>query len=340
MEENNPVISIIVPVYNVATYLRECLDSILSQTFSSWECILVDDGSTDESPVICDEYVAKDSRFRVIHKQNGGLSRARNSALQVASGQYIGFVDSDDWIEPEMYERLYSLIMEHNAEISQVGYWKEYKGRRSTRHIVSNVRIIDGAQAMKDTSFGKMPNFCWNKLQQRSVISCGFPEGRNYEDIYVYGRWLKGVKKLVSDPQPMYHYRMRKGSIAHESSAKNRLDFFNSCIDRSEMMRDLLKESKGDKTDSIINAYINKAAVDSSKIIARRVKDEEVRNNSIKRIVLELRQYPLPSIKYINPKTWWRAWLLRHTPGFFSQLMRGVFKLDIDTKHRVAQMYE
>lgn len=142
---HNTIISIIVPVYNVELYLRQCLDSILSQTFKDWECILIDDGSTDSSPSICDEYVSRDSRFKVAHKINEGLSSARNEALKLAKGEYIGFVDSDDWIEPEMYEVLYSNIKEYNADISMVGYRMEFRGRHSTKHTVnqkkSNQRI-------------------------------------------------------------------------------------------------------------------------------------------------------------------------------------------------------
>lgn len=107
-----PKFSIIVPVYNVAPYLRECLDSVLAQTFADWECLCVDDGSTDESGVILDEYAAKDSRFRVFHKENGGVSSARNLALDNVQGEYVAFVDGDDWILPDWFETIASLISE------------------------------------------------------------------------------------------------------------------------------------------------------------------------------------------------------------------------------------
>ena len=114
---NNPKISVIVPVYNVERYLRKCLDSIIAQTFSDWECICVDDGSPDNSGKILDEYAAKDKRFVIIHKENGGVSSARNAGLDMARGEYITFCDSDDWIEKETYEVAYMNAKKNNADI-------------------------------------------------------------------------------------------------------------------------------------------------------------------------------------------------------------------------------
>lgn len=113
----SPKISIIVPVYKVEQYLRRCLDSIVAQTFTDWECILIDDGSPDNSGVICDEYVAKDNRFHVIHKENKGVSAARNAGLDAARGEWIGFVDSDDWIEPKTYETALNSVVCENADV-------------------------------------------------------------------------------------------------------------------------------------------------------------------------------------------------------------------------------
>ncbi len=118
------LISIIIPVYNVERYLRECIDSIIAQTYKNLEIILVDDGSSDKSGEICDEYSKKDSRIKVIHKKNGGLSDARNVALDITKGDYIGFIDSDDYIEKDMFQILYNLAEEYNAEISSISFYK------------------------------------------------------------------------------------------------------------------------------------------------------------------------------------------------------------------------
>ncbi len=123
-------ISIIVPVYKVEPYLRKCVDSILAQTFTDFEVILVDDGSPDNSGKICDEYASKDSRVRVIHKENGGLSSARNAGIDVARGKYLGFVDSDDYIEKDMYELLYDNIVKEQADLSICGIYDIYAGKK------------------------------------------------------------------------------------------------------------------------------------------------------------------------------------------------------------------
>ena len=123
-----PKISIIVPVYKVEQYLYRCLDSIVAQTFTDWECLLIDDGSPDDSGAICDEYAEKDSRFRVIHQKNSGVSAARNAGLAVARGEWIGFVDSDDWIEPDFCKTLLVAIEQTGKDCATCGYLNEFVG--------------------------------------------------------------------------------------------------------------------------------------------------------------------------------------------------------------------
>lgn len=333
---NAPAISIIVPVYNMELYLRKCLDSIKSQSFTDWECILVDDGSTDSSPTICDEYASDDPRFKVIHKKNGGLSSARNTALKVASGQYIGFVDADDWIDPDMYQSLYNNIISHDAELAQIGYRKEYKGRHSTKHLTNSHKVINGKEAMREIGMDRLPNYVWNKLHKRSIINCDFPEGRNFEDIYVYSKWLENVNIMVLDPTILYHYRMRKGSIIHSDVARNRFDYFLSCIDRMKMLYSSLGNNYFEKGD----CYINSAAINASKIISRDESDKVIRIDAIKRISEQLKAYPLPSPRSLGLKKWWRAKILRSNPVFFSWMMRAVHIFDFDTKYRKSHLYD
>ena len=334
---DKPKISIIVPIYNMERYLRQSLDSIKAQTFTDWECILVDDGSKDTSPIICDEYAAADSRFKVIHKPNGGVSSARNAGLDAATAEYIGFVDPDDWAEPGLFQYLYNLITEYDADIAQVGFFKEYKGRQSTKHLVPRRMIIDGNEAIREISFDKLPNYLWNKLHRRSIVTCKFPEGRTFEDIFVYGHWLQNVKKMVLDPAALYHYRMRRGSIVHSDAATNRFDSFHACIDTMEMIKSLLS---GEKDIKRKNAYINKAAISAAKKIARSVNDTSLRDETINKIRNEVMAYPLPSPRYMGLKTWWRGKLLRGCPRFFSSLMRGVYVLDFDIKNRERKCFE
>lgn len=318
-------------------YLRECLDSIKNQTFTDWECILVDDGSTDSSPIICEEYSSLDPRFKVIHKSNGGLSSARNAALQVAKGNYIAFVDSDDWIEPGMYELLFNLITTTNADIAQCGFIKEYRGRHSIKHITKSPIVISGDDARLKIGFDIIPNYVWNKLHKKSIITCGFPEGRNFEDIVVYGEWLKNVKCMALDPNPMYHYRMRKGSIIHAEAAKNRYDYFNSCLDRMQKIESFLLS---DRDLDRKNAYINKAAINASKIIARRENDPQKRDAAILQISNEIKKYPLPSLGKISLKYWLRSKVLRNFPKAFGTYMRAMHVIDLDMKNREHRYYD
>lgn len=163
-----PEISIIVPIYNVELYLRKCVDSILAQTFRSFELILVNDGSPDKCGEICEYYKELDPRVVVIHKQNGGLSDARNYGIDVAEGRYIGFVDSDDWIEPDMYEALYGLITAHNADIAVCGHCE----------VQDDVKLESPSRTRCVYTIMRMPSTsCWRIPRSRTLpgISCTRP---------------------------------------------------------------------------------------------------------------------------------------------------------------------
>ena len=148
--DESPLISIIIPVYNVAPFLSQCIQSVLDQTYTHLEVIIVDDGSTDESPAICDKFAKLDTRIKVIHKKNGGLSDARNAGLDIASGDFIGFVDSDDWIDNDMYETLYNLISQYGADISACTHYLEYEdGRPTVYRSKEEIMTFNHADVMK-----------------------------------------------------------------------------------------------------------------------------------------------------------------------------------------------
>lgn len=335
MHDSYPEISIIVPIYNMERFLPQCLESIRTQSFGDWECILVDDGSTDRSHEICSDFSKRDPRYKIIRQENSGVAAARNTGLDHAKAEFIGFVDPDDWIEPDLFNHLLFLIRHYNADIAQVGYWREYRGRRSVKHLVDSLKVIDGNQAMQEIAFDRLHNYLWNRLHRKSIINCRFPEGRVYEDIYAYGHWLKKVGKMVIDPLPLYHYRMRKGSIVHDST--HRLDFFQSCLEKMNMIRSVCE---GEDFEVRSLAFINRSAVNACKIIARQEDNEEIRYSAIEKIIDILGNYPLPSMKYLGAKTWWRAWLMRNHPNAFCRIMRAVNKLDIDSKHRLSRLYD
>lgn len=236
---NTPKISFIVPIYNVEKYLKECVDSILSQTYRNFELILVDDGSPDGCPEMCDEYAKQDSRVVVIHKKNGGLSDARNAGLDIAKGEYIGFVDSDDYISPIMYETLINRILSDKSDLAICEY----------------VRVSEsGVKLSNDELNHKMHNRCYsskefikelfipygisyvvtvNKLYRKDIFNeLRFPAGKQHEDEFIIHRVIAQCNKISYVEDGLYYYRQREESIITRKFDARRLDFGYALIDR------------------------------------------------------------------------------------------------------------
>lgn len=228
------LITIIVPVYNVAPYLRTCIDSIIQQTYKNLEIILVDDGSTDESSSICDEYIQKDNRVVVIHKENGGLSEARNVGIDIAKGDYIGFVDSDDFIEPDMYEVLYSACQINSAEISISGRYLEFETECKTTNLFcrDEFQICSNVEAMKKLLIWQdCDSAAWDKLYDAKLFTQQrYPVGVLHEDLNVTIRLFYNCKKIVFTGIPLYHYRIRENSICRSNFSEKKFDLiYQSC---------------------------------------------------------------------------------------------------------------
>lgn len=221
----NPKISIIVPVYKVEPYLHICVDSILAQTFTDIELILVDDGSPDNCGDICDEYAQKDQRVRVLHKKNGGLSDARNAGLDVATGDYIGFVDSDDWIEPDMFELLYNMCIENDCEIANCTSIIHYKNKTVTNG--SHQLIIhDKKQAMKAMLQGILyDEVVWTKIIKKDLLNdIRFKTGITYEDTAFTYKVIHECKRICCIGAPKYHYIKRENSTMDLAIKNIRID--------------------------------------------------------------------------------------------------------------------
>lgn len=227
------LISIIVPVYNVKEFLNKCLISIISQTYRSIEIILVDDGSTDESGLICDMYKEKDKRIQVIHKKNGGLSDARNMGLHIAKGEYVMFIDSDDYLNIHMVEELYCSIVELKADVAICGFKRVendniniYEKPGITQH-----KVISGRQVIVDIYSGKGENttfVAWNKIYKRELFvnnGIEYPFGRIYEDTFTTYKLLYHASKVAITEACMYYYRIRQGSIINTKITRKK------CID-------------------------------------------------------------------------------------------------------------
>lgn len=218
-----PLISVIVPVYGVEKYLTKCVQSLINQTYKNLEIILVDDGSLDNSGALCDELSKTDTRIKVIHRPNGGLSAARNDGLAIASGELLGFVDSDDYIDNDMYQYLYSLLSKYGADIAVCAFRKfsEESGLLQKEN-AEEITSYSNKQAMKllleDELIGSHP--C-NKLFKRSAFDgLKFPEGRVYEDIALMHRVFAQADTVVCSTKMKYNYLIRGNSTSYTQTAK------------------------------------------------------------------------------------------------------------------------
>ena len=222
-----PTISVIVPVYKVEKYIHRCVDSILSQTFPDFELILVDDGSPDSCPVICDEYAAKDSRILVIHQENGGLSAARNAGIDWAfahsGNQWLTFIDSDDWVHPEYLRRLLDAAMEHNVSVSICGY-AETEGRDPEISPEGLTPVLWESEDFYVTH-NVNATVAWGKLYRKECFrEIRYPVGKIHEDEYVTYRILFPLGKVSAIPAPLYAYYHNPEGITKRPWTPQRLD--------------------------------------------------------------------------------------------------------------------
>lgn len=219
-----PLISIIVPVYNVEPYLRKCLDSIVNQSYKNLDIIIIDDGSTDGGGGICDEYKANDGRIRVVHQKNSGLSAARNVGLDIARGEYVQFVDSDDWIEDTTCETILSIAIEKKADIVCFGYNELFPSGVVKNWSVDSSGEIEKVEILRElaTETGSIRDYVWNKLfAKRLFDDIRFPIGRCYEDMDVSYRLFHQAENIYVTNTILYHYYRRKGSLAHNRYSPN-----------------------------------------------------------------------------------------------------------------------
>ncbi len=243
IEDTIPLISIIIPVYNVESYLRRCIESVQGQTYHNIDIILVDDGSTDSSGNICEEYAKRDLRIRVIHKENGGLSDARNVGIKSAFGDYIAFVDSDDYICEVYIQYLASIFFENEADIVLCGYFQgeeECFPKRTIRY--RKILSFDSKDMLRQWhgKYKQIETMAWGKLYKKLLFvdnNIYFPKGYIFEDVYTTHLLVEKAKKIIITNEKLYYYYKRKGSIINTISeeklkkslcAQNqRLDFFS-----------------------------------------------------------------------------------------------------------------
>lgn len=226
---NQVKVSIIIPVYNVEQYISQCLDSLINQTLQEIEIICINDGSKDNSLNILNDYAKKDSRIKIINKKNEGLSCARNDGLKAASGEYIGYVDSDDWVAEDFYEKLFIAAKKYNADIAAGNIVRCGKLVRKYRIKYEKEELLtDGLEKLKAAQIPKY-NYVWNKIYKRESLlklDIPFPAGKVYEDIRWSIKVIYYLENLVTVPESNYYYRKNQNSIVSvtKKSEKNMKD--------------------------------------------------------------------------------------------------------------------
>ncbi|MDR1983104.1 MAG: glycosyltransferase [Holosporaceae bacterium] len=236
-----PKVSVIVPIYNVEKFLSRCLESIINQTLENLEIICVDDGSTDNSNNILKELAAKDNRIVVINQENKGVGAARNSAMDIAKGEYIGFVDSDDWIDLNYFEKLYEAAKKYDASMACCGIIRKYPSSR----IRKKMNIVDEklyTSAISRYRITETPRKCYvyNKIYRRSEIEqhrIRFPEGVYFEDIAFMIRALYFLPTLVTVPETVYYYWVNYKSVTREMTDQKQQDLLTARLNFIEFSR-------------------------------------------------------------------------------------------------------
>lgn len=257
------LISVILPIYNVELYLKECIESVIGQSYKNLEIILVDDGSTDQSHYICDEYAKKDRRIKVIHKKNGGLSDARNVGIRASSGSYIALVDSDDLIAQNFIEELYGCCINSNAMIAVCAYSKfSNKDEISISDYQDITQIVSGRKLIKQIYLGEAGAYgfvAWNKLYCRKLFdSVQYPFGRIYEDTFTTYKLFLNSDRIVLLNRALYFYRIRPESIM---SARVSLKKIKDGVDADASVVKYFYENRDLEILPYVSSYFCKQAV-------------------------------------------------------------------------------
>lgn len=239
IENDNPLISIIVPVYNVEDDLDRCVRSLVDQTYTKLEILLVDDGSEDSSGILCDRWAEKDGRIRVIHKQNGGLSSARNAGIDAANGSYFGFVDSDDYVDRNMYEEMLSCFTNEEVSLVCCGRFVHFGANQKEEYSSDFKKVFDKELLLKEVFLGNLVDVsACDKLYRRILFSdLRYPEGRISEDAAVILKIVDNVDQAVHVGKSFYHYVFRTGSISKSSYSHRKYDVMTNCVEMRDWVQ-------------------------------------------------------------------------------------------------------
>lgn len=280
------LISVIIPVYNVEDYLHYAIESLEKQTYGNFEIILVNDGSTDDSGKLCDEYSEKYSNVRVFHKENGGLSDARNFGVQKAKGEFITFLDPDDYLEVYSLELLAGIQEKYNCDIvstrvKATELYNVYSNHSLTEEDFENVLLMDGDVFLEEAYYDKVATVsACGKLYRRSILKIPFPKGRIYEDLYIISEHVEKANKIVHTPIQIYNYYKRQGSIVNSRFTSKQYDFFDAMNHNRTVIKD-----KYNNKPSLENAVNAKEVIGSFKIIGSAYKTSITDVYKIRKII-------------------------------------------------------
>lgn len=287
-------VSIIVPVYNVEDYLRKCIYTITNQTYTDIEIILVDDGSTDSSGIICDEVALLDSRIKVIHKKNGGLSDARNAGIQIANGEWLTFIDSDDYVTNDYIEYLLNLIIENDADIS-IATYTYVSEKKEITHANDELVVMNDEEAIKrmllNTGFDMGT---WSKMYRTEYFSnISFPVGKLFEDSLTTYQILSKASKIVFSSKSIYYYVNRSNSIVNDSFNVKKFDLIEMNQLNEKFINKTYPNLKDEVKRRVIWSYfstLNQVVTSNDKTV-------------IKKYAPELKEYITSNGKFIINKS-------------------------------------
>lgn len=332
------MISIITPIYQAEKYLETLINSIINQTYHDWELLLIDDGSTDGSAEICDCYAQKDNRIRVIHKANEGVASARNQAMDMATGEYLAFADSDDWVEPYWLERLYKTAKEQEADIVVSDYYEEYPQKTIMRSKDDDsIVVLNRKDALLLTFQNKIASYLWSMLIRRDIAQERFAPYRAFEDYATLFAWMFHINRVVLLHTPLYHYRQYAYSCLHSNMKQNMTDYIEATITRYE----LVKESSflQDNISQFNAAYIY-SLVKGLKDIVRSPYDNDFKQKLLKKVSAEIQIVKLPSsYKMLGLKYFLRYRLLCQSTDLFKFIVEKTAVFSFHQNNRKENLY-
>ncbi len=342
-EAQKDLISVIVTAYNIAAYIERGVGSVCAQTYRNLEIIVVDDGSTDDTGVICDRLAAKDSRVQVIHKENGGPAEARNRGIAIAKGSYIGFVDGDDWIDPDMYEKMLGALQEQGADLAICRYRQVYKTHTEDASVDRAV-LFQGQEALQyyvqETKEYAIQNAAWNKLYKKEILTgIAFPVGKWYEDIMFATMALARAECCIYLDTACYNYIIdREGSIMNtQINPRTFTDQIPAYYEKTAFLKGLGRQDLADIHDYF---FYKRLLLFYDQMEKSGRADKETYLNKITKVIMENQEHYDPAFgcPVADPRDGRKMRLFLKSPRRYSRRIHIEEQLIIPLKVKVKKM--